>query len=245
MAQDSIPAIEETVIQYDSTSQKTPLSLDKETLEEYKNDSDFNYKPTQEADNWWTQLLDWISNVWSKFWRWVGNIWRSFWNLFIDDAENSTLWAFVINVLPYLILLTLIAFVVWLFFKLNPGAKLLHSKTKPDIFFSEDEEIIRTRDIKKLIEKALDKKQYRLAVRYYYLLILKELTEAELIDYEFDKTNSDYFTEITSEAINTGFRKATVLYDYIWYGNFTVTEEDFRKAQRTFNALEKSIPKGL
>ena len=130
-----------------------------------------------------------------------------------------------------------------MFFKLNPGARLLKSKEEPANFFTEEEEIIKTKDIKKLIDKALRNQNYRLAVRYYYLLILKRLTEAELIDYEFDKTNSDYISEITSETINTGFKKATNLYDYIWYGNFTVTETDFNKAQQTFKHLETTIPK--
>ncbi|HBY68162.1 MAG TPA: DUF4129 domain-containing protein, partial [Flavobacteriaceae bacterium] len=85
------------------------------------------------------------------------------------------------------------------------------------------EEIIRSKNIRELIEKALQNKEYRLAVRYYYLLILKKLTDAELIDYEFDKTNTDYIAEITSDTVILPFKKATNLYDYIWYGNFTVT----------------------
>jgi|TARA_R110002020_G_scaffold199778_1_gene401410 hypothetical protein len=255
LAQDTLPVVEETVVNdsiakseqppvtYDTNSEQQPLSFNKETIEAYQADDDFNYHPKEEADNWWTQFLDWLSRVWNGFWNWVGNVWRSFWSTILGDAEGSTLWSFVINVLPYIILAILIAFVIWLFFKLNPGSKLLQSKAKPAVFFSEEEEIIKSRDIEKLIQKALQNKNYRLAVRYYYLLILKRLTDAELIAYEFDKTNSDYFAEITAADLNIGFRKATNLYDYIWYGNFTVTEADFSKAQNTFNQLEKRIPK--
>ena len=240
--EDTTATAEPQVVQYDIDSDVSPLLLDDATLEDFKNDPDFNYNPPEEADNWWTQFLDWISDVWTSFWRWVGRIWQSFWELILGDAQGSTLWSFVINVLPWIILAVLIAFVIWLFYKLNPGAKLLKSKTKPSVFFSEEEEIIRSRDIKKLIENALKQNNFRLAVRYYYLLILKQLTDAELITYEFDKTNSDYFAEIASENINTQFRKATNLYDYIWYGNFTVTQDDFRKAQQTFHQLEQTIP---
>ena len=241
-AQDSLYKVDVQELQYDTNSVRTPVTLDKETVENYKNDPDFNYEPPEESDNWWTDFKSWISDVWNGFWNWVGNLWNSFWQWLLGDTQNTPFWSIVIQVLPYLILAILIAFVVWLFFKLNPGARLLYSKEKPGVFFSEEEEIIKTRDIKKLIDRALRNKNYRLAVRYYYLFILKKLTDAALIEYEFDKTNSDYFAEITSEKLNTGFRKATNLYDYIWYGNFTVTESDFNKAQSTFQQLEQNIP---
>jgi len=242
-AQDSIAPLKEKIVRYDTNSPKTPLSLNKDKIEGFKNNPDFNYKPPKETDNWWKQFTGWIGDQVSRFFSWLGRVWRSFWEWIMPNAEGSTLWGFVIHVLPYIILAVLIGFIVWLFYKLNPGAKLMKSKATPDVFFTEEEEIIKTRDIQKLIDKAIQKKKYRLAVRYYYLLVLKRLTEAELIEYEFDKTNSDYFAEITSEKLNTGFRKATNIYDYIWYGNFTVTETDFNKAQTIFIHLERSIPK--
>jgi hypothetical protein len=243
-AQDTIPLAEEKVVQYDTNSQQTPLSLNQDTVAGYKENPTFNYKPPKESDNWWKQFTSWIGNLISQFINWFSNVWRSFWEWMLPNGQRSTLWSFVIHVLPYTILAVFVGFIVWLFFKLNPGAKLMKSKARPDVFFTEEEEIIKTRDIQKLIDKALLKQNYRLAVRYYYLLILKRLTDAELIDYEFDKTNSDYLVEVTSEKLNLDFRKATNIYDYIWYGNFTVTETDFNKAQSIFTNLERSIPKG-
>ena len=243
LSQDSILSSEEKIVKYDTNSQKTPLSLNKDKVEDYKNNPDFNYQPPEETDNWWKQFTSWIGDLITRFFNWLGNVWRSFWEWVLPDSQGSTLWGFVIHVLPYIILAVLVGFIVWLFFKLNPGAKLMKSKAKPDVFFTEEEEIIKTRDIQKLIDKAVRKQNYRLAVRYYYLLILKRLTDAELIEYEFDKTNSDYFAEVTSEKLNPGFRKATNIYEYIWYGNFTVTEADFNKAQSIFTNLERSIPK--
>lgn len=232
-AQDSLATFQQKEIQYDSDSQRIPVSLNPEKIETYKNDDAFHYVDPAEEANWQTLFKQWLSNIWNSFWHWL-----------LGDSQGSGFWSFVIHILPYLILAGLIGFIIWLFFKLNPGARLLQTKEEPAIFFTEEEEIIKTKDIQKLIDKALKNNNYRLAVRFYYLLILKRLTEAELIEYEFDKTNSDYFSEITSETINTGFRKATNLYDYIWYGNFTVTEADFKKAQVTFNQLNTTIPKG-
>ncbi len=219
-------------IRYDENGSLNVPNFDKNIVEKYKDDNAFDYSENLEEANWWTQ-----------FKRWLGNIWNSFWDWILGDYKANGFFAFLIEAIPYLIIAGIIAFIIWLFFKLNPGARLLKSKEKPSVFFTEEEEIIKSKNIKKLIDKALKAKNYRLAVRYYYLLILRNLKEAELIEYEFDKTNTDYFSEIKSEPINKNFQKATNLYDYIWYGNFDVTESDYLKAQNTFSNLENLIPK--
>ncbi len=232
--QDTVPPKVEKKIQYDETENLNPPIFSKETIENYKKEKAFDYSEKPVTENWWTQFKNWLWELWLKFWHWL-----------VGDFEAGGFISFLVHVLPYLIIFAILVFVIWLFYKLNPGATFFKSKEKPAVFFSEEEEIIKSKNIKKLIEKALAKKDFRLAVRYYYLLVLKKLTDAELIHYEFDKTNSDYFSEITSEKINTGFRKVTVLYDYIWYGSFAVTEEDFLKAQKTFTLLENQIAKTI
>ncbi|WP_158548373.1 DUF4129 domain-containing protein [Marixanthomonas ophiurae] len=229
--QDSTTVEEHETVRYDTDSRISPLQVDEETIEKYKSDPAFDYSENNAEENWWQQFKNWLGNLWSSFWNWL-----------LGDLQYNGFFAFLLKVLPYLIIGGIVAFIVWLFFKLNPGASFLKSKEKPDVFFSEEEEIIRSKNIRELIEKALQNKNYRLAVRYYYLLILKKLTDAELIDYEFDKTNTDYIAEITSDTVILPFKKTTNLYDYIWYGNFTVTETDYRKAQRTFQELEQQIP---
>lgn len=232
IAQDTIAPQIAKEIQYDETEYLDPPVFSKETIDNYKKEKAFDYSEQPVAENWWSQFKNWIWELWLKFWHWL-----------VGDFEAGGFISFLVHVLPYIILFLILGFVIWLFYKLNPGATFFKSKEKPGVFFSEEEEIIKSKNIKKLIEKALEAKDYRLAVRYYYLFILKKLTDAELINYEFDKTNSEYFAEITSEKINSGFKKVTTLYDYIWYGSFAVTEEDFLKAQKTFTSLENQIPK--
>lgn len=234
IGQDQDVGSPENTVQYDSQSEVSPVSFSEESLEELKNDESFDY--TEQIDQ---------DGLWAQFKRWVSRVWNSFWNWLLGDYEGSGFWTFFIQALPYLIVITLIAFIIWLFYKLNPGARLLKGKDAPGIFFTEEEEIVKTKDIRKLIAKALERQDYRLAVRYYYLLILKKLSEAEVIEYMFDKTNNDYIAEIAPEKINNQFQKVTGLYDYIWYGNFEVTAADFAVAQETFNHLEHQIPNSI
>jgi hypothetical protein len=233
-SQNTIVSQQEKVVQYDTDSSVVPLEFSKEKIDDYKNDKAFDYTEKLEEENWWTQFKKWVSNQWFNFWKWL-----------FGDYEADGILAFIIKSIPYLIIIGIVAFVIWLFIKLNPGARLLRSKEKPEVFFTEEEEIIRGKNIRKLINKALENKDYRLAVRYYYLLILKKLTFAHIIEYEFDKTNSDYIAEISSEEINANFKKATLLYDYIWYGNFAVSETEFNKARIVFTNLEYQIPESI
>ncbi len=228
--QDTTIVVSPAVVQYDVDSELTPIAFDDGKINNYKDDSDFNYEESLE-ENWWTRFKDWVGRMWGRLIDWI-----------FGDIEGGTLLAIFIEALPYLFLAGCIAFVVWLVIKLNPGSKILASQDSASVFFSEEEEIIKSKDIKKLIEKALMNNDYRLAVRYYYLLILKRLTESELIDYEFDKTNSEYFNEINDASLNSNFRKTTNIYDYIWYGNFEVTREDYLKAEHQFQNLERNIP---
>lgn len=230
-AQDTTSAKAEQVVQYDRFGDVTPVEFDEEKINNYKNDEEFDYIEIIQEDGGWQRFKRWLSLMWNRFWNWL-----------LGDGEISSFWAVLIRLLPYLIVVGAIIFVGWLFYKLNPGSKLLRSKDTPEVFFTEEEEIIRTKDIRKLISKALENKDFRLAVRYYYLLILKRLTDAKFINYEFDKTNSDYMAETKGEAVYLDFAKATNLYDYIWYGNFEVTESDYQKAQHTFDHLEHQIP---
>ncbi|EDM44699.1 hypothetical protein SCB49_14045 [unidentified eubacterium SCB49] len=228
--QDSTVVETPAVVQYDVDQEVSPIVFDQDKIENYKNDDTFNYEENLE-ENWWTRFKTWIGRLWSGLIHWL-----------FGDVQGGTFLAILIQVLPYIFLAGCIAFVVWLVIKLNPGSKILASQDAPSVFFSEEEEIIKTKDIELLIQKALQNNDYRLAVRYYYLLILKRLTESELIEYEFDKTNSEYFNEIKEVTLNENFRKATTIYDYIWYGNFEVTQEDYKKAEHQFKNLEQIIP---
>ena len=229
MPQDSI-SLQEKEVNYDRDGYITPIEFNKDEIEKYKKDSDFDYTEIKVEDNWWTSFTKWVKDVWNRFWRWV-----------FGDYEDNGIISFIVGTLPYLIIAGIIVFIAWLFYKLNPGARLLKSKEAPEMFFTVEEEIIKSKDIQELINKALEKKDFRLAVRYYYLLLLKNLTDVHLIEYEFDKTNSDYLKEITKKTINLNFEKATLLYEYIWYGNFSVSEKDFYKALQVFKNIDLQI----
>lgn len=113
-----------------------------------------------------------------------------------------------------------------------------------------DRKIIAARDIEnnihatdfhQLVSDAVSGQHYREAVRYYYLWLLKELSGRELIDYDAEKTNSDYLRELENHRLQKDFRYASYLYNYIWYGEFDIDRTQYDNAARAFSALINSV----
>ena len=71
--------------------------------------------------------------------------------------------------------------------------------------------------------------------------VLKNLANAEIIDYDVEKTNSDYQNEITQTDVKEKFNYTSYLYNYIWYGEFDVDDKQFNKAKSAFINFLKDI----
>jgi len=123
--------------------------------------------------------------------------------------------------------------------------------TKASSFFSKkssqlaplniQEEHIESVDLDKFIRDALARNNYRLAVRYMFLKILRELSFRNLISWHFDKTNRDYYKEIEDPQLKVNFKKVSYLYDHVWYGEFDLDAVGFTNAQLDFDRFTKNM----
>ncbi|HEY1056892.1 MAG TPA: hypothetical protein VGE24_17225, partial [Emticicia sp.] len=107
---------------------------------------------------------------------------------------------------------------------------------------SEEELVIKnvnTADLSSQIEKCIQDKNYRLAISYYYLWVMKLLNESQLIEFNIDKTNQDYTKELSKkntlskEKLNL-FIQCTHYYEYLWFGQFAISEPSFLKIEKNF-----------
>jgi len=110
--------------------------------------------------------------------------------------------------------------------------------SKKVIHHDEIEKNLQSTDFDKLIKETIESGQMRLAIRYYYLWLLKKLSERGTIQFDAEKTNSDYLREITSVPQKEEFGYLSYLYNYIWYGAFDIDQATFEKAKKAF---EKAI----
>lgn len=217
-------------VKYDQREDVTPVTFEEESLEEYKEQDAFNYLEEEQVESWW-----------SKFKRWLFNIFDTIWNFLFGDIEARGFVGFLLKSIPYLVIGGIVALIVWLFIKLNPGKGLGAKNKEQEIFLSEEQEIIENKDIEALIKEAIAKGDLRLAVRYYYLLILRELKDNQFIAYEQEKTNEDYLKEIKSSQLSSPFEKLTHLYDFVWYGNFSINSQQYKTAEEDFLTLKQQI----
>ena len=67
------------------------------------------------------------------------------------------------------------------------------------------------------------------------------MSEKNIIDWNLEKTNSDYFYEIKSESLRNDFSYVSYLYNYIWYGEFEITVDSFESIKKTFETTLQSI----
>jgi len=213
----------------------TPLHVQQITendLETYKNDDAFNYIETVANDS-----------IFQNIKRWLKNILQSIFEAIFGVGNVSGILYFIFNIVPYIILAILLFFLVKFFLKVNSRSIISGKQKLATVKFTEDEHIIKNEDINALISDAVAQQNFRLAIRYYYLLSLKSLTDKELIVWQQQKTNTDYISEIGTVTLKTDFKAITKIYDYVWYGEFEIDEIKFESLKAAFHKLDKTILK--
>lgn len=218
------------IVQYDTNSQVEIKELSNEQLDEYRNDSDFDYTVKKRK-----------TGVFKNIWNWFIRIILNILTWFFGVESATGILAIIIKVVPWLVLAAVLFLIIKFFLKINTNAIITGKTEKAKVILTEDEEIINNKNIEALILKAIEQKNYRLAVRYYYLLVLQKLQDNELIEWEQQKTNEDYIKEIKKESVTTKFKDLTRLYDFVWYGNFEINEVEFAKVETNFNNLTSRL----
>ncbi len=159
-----------------------------------------------------------------------GSAFLAFFAYFMTSIFPFLLGAFVI----FVILKTVLG-IDARFWKKSPKTTQLSKK-----LIYEDEDIHEL-NLEALLQQAIENKNFRLAIRYYYLSTLKKLTNKEIIDYHKDKTNSEYLFEIENKEMRTEFSYLSYVYSYVWYGEFPVDESSFKIAQNKYQSFLKSM----
>ncbi|HLV39402.1 hypothetical protein [Xanthomarina sp.] len=104
-----------------------------------------------------------------------------------------------------------------------------------------EEEGIHDTDFNKLLEKAIEDTNFRLATRYYYLSLLKKLSDLKTIEYHKDKTNTEYVFEIENKDLRNQFSEVSYIYSYVWYGEFPIDSLKFKTIENKYKSIFKSI----
>jgi hypothetical protein len=188
---------------------------------------DFNYNEMPDKPNIIERILTAIQRTIVDFLN------RLFdWNLRADSISGrQALWISMSVLLAALIIVGGIFF--WKKFR-----KTLGRGDKDNISVEEAERNLNETDFDKLIENACKSKNYRLAVRFFYLKMLKLLSERQIIEYKYQKTNHEYYYEIKNEKLRNLFKDVSFVFDYCWYGEYEADEQDFLFAKRKCEEMD-------
>jgi hypothetical protein len=103
------------------------------------------------------------------------------------------------------------------------------------------EEEIAGRDFLQMASDKAAEGDYRTALRFRYLHLIQQLADGGLINWRPDKTNRDYQREISDRSVNEAFRYMTYLFNYTWYGHFSLDESTYDRAVESLMKVENEI----
>lgn len=208
-------------VQSDTVTKKAVL-LDLHFKEKYLNDQEFNYQKETGGKSFFQRLLERIGNLLH--------------NLFGIDTltKYSDLTAFVFKILCGLVVLVVIYFLIHMLMN-HKGTWFFRKKNESiSIDINNTEQLIQLADFEQLISEIEKQGDTRQSIRLHYLWLLKNLKDDELIVWLPEKTNTDYLSELKDETLRNKFSYLSYLYNYIWYGEFSIGDEDFILAKKAF-----------
>ena len=193
-------------------------SLDQNITQKYQG-KDFNYELKDgESQNLLARFLNWLMNG-------------------LKDVFGIDLPPGLTQILEYIIYGLMAALAIYLLIRFLTGenaSAIFRKKEAATINLNLAEDHIESLDLDALISDAINQKNYRLAIRYQYLKVLKTLSQQQIIEWHYEKTNQDYEKEIKVPKIRLLFKDVSYLYDHIWYGEQEIDDQKYHAAQMKF-----------
>lgn len=205
----------------DSIGQNIRLP-DTTALRTLQRDPAFDYHVDPEGESLWSKFIHWLLKVFEvKHGTFAENFWMEyFW---------------------YIMFAVIVAIILYLIFK-NEIRGLFYRKSKlagGTMEVLDDD--INAYDFDKDIREAEANRNYRYAIRLFYLRNLKDLNDRGLIEWKLEKTNADYLREISNRDLQRIFGRCTYIFNWIWYGDFPVNEPEYRQAATVFQSFHNNI----
>ena len=147
----------------------------------------------------------------------------------------------LVKIILWILAAVLIGFIVWKiflgenFFKRNKMPRHISETPK------EEEALDDASAYDALIAKAVQEKNYRLAVRYSFLQSLKKMSDGGMVQFSADKTNYQYVNELHGKPYQDDFASLTLNYEYVWYGRFEIGEEAYTRLSRNFRSFNQKV----
>ncbi len=138
----------------------------------------------------------------------------------------------------YIVIGGLLILIVWLIVKNTRAPVLSVATDKGDVRLISEEQLENTNYLP-LLEMALKENNYRLAIRFSFILALQNLQKKGEIQWEKEKTNHQYLMELPL-GLQKPFSALTRIYEYVWYGEAEANETLYKRIQQHLFQLKKN-----
>lgn len=213
-----------TTVKYDHSPVEW-RKFDKEKIVEHKADGDFDYGNRPVPGQ----------SLWDRFRRWLGSILS---RILYMGTETP-----IGKIIVYLLLGSIIIYALLKIFKVDIRRTFYSGADRGVMDYDVHDENIHEMDFEQLIQEAIRNKEYRNAIRLIYLSSLKHLSDHQLIHWQPGKTNHDYMAEISQDDLKSNFGELSYYFEYAWYGDFPISEGQFRDVHHVFDTWKKQLPR--
>ncbi|MGO4288855.1 hypothetical protein [Chitinophaga sp. RAB17] len=142
-----------------------------------------------------------------------------------------------------ILLLAGLGFLLYRYMKVNGMTIFRKAKLIDGLTEIQEEELQSGEEYEEKIKTAIAAGDTRQAIRWWYLYTLFQLVGRQMIVPGREKTNNDYLRSMRSSPYYKKFATLTLDYEYIWYGGFEVSEDNFRNINQEFRDFNNAIGK--
>lgn len=206
---------------YETDNRLYPKTFRENFRKHYQTD-DFNYTPSKPKTTGWDRLM-------AKIAEWLANLFND-----VDGRETLSVTGIILKIVGFAVLGFVLYIVISYF--ISENGNFIFRK-KPKTITVEAEDIVENIHEINFQEKILgceNQGDYRSAVRYRFLNVLKKLSDQKKIEWNAEKTNHDYLRELKSAQAKTDFAELIYIFEYIWYGEFEINEEVYHQIKPKF-----------
>lgn len=139
-----------------------------------------------------------------------------------------------------ILLIVIVGFLIYRLTLLEPN-KSFRSDRSFEKRLQDAEEHLEESELEELLREATEKKEFKMAIRIYFLLVLQKLSESDLITYKKEKTNFLYLLEMKAKRGYENFRQLTYIFEYSWYGEVELNEDIFAKLQANYQKFIEQL----
>ena len=190
-------------------------SLRQQKAFEYANDPEYWTKSVKDQANGSTGFMDAIADFFSR------------------SAVRAFIYLLLIALAVFIVIRVIVVNRLYIFNR--PGMKARGTAAADS-----DEEIM-NENLDQKIADAVRSNDQRNAVRFLYLKSLQLLDKKGWISFHPQATNQSYRTQVNRYAKGQEFAFLSSVYEHVYYGNFHLSDEQFRRVLNNFNHFHNTL----